>query len=341
MRARFILAIALMLSAAGFITAAEPNETFATRTILGPGVLTVADDLEFPVFPDTMLGSRDLFGSIEFFSDDDGPFEGAGGSALYGIPTNSGSIAFAVTGWPDENFDGFHSESGHYKVFVEVYDFFDDPVASFSEVHILQPGIVDEFFYPGEAEWNGGSYDVEIDNTVSPFDVDFFTFTGLTAGSNFTARTLDPENLNLDTFLGWYDGAGAVVETDDDDGGGVLSLISGTVPASETLTFAVTGFGDDFFGGAHDEFGSYELALELSGSSLAGDYNSDGTVDAADYVVWRRTDGSIGGYNTWRTNFGDSNGAGGTAVPEPSAFVLVALAATLCVFSRRTRAWIA
>jgi len=326
-----------MLSATGVLTAAEPNETFATRTILGPGVLTVADDLLFPEFPDTVLGSRGLFGDIEFVSDDDGPYAGAGGSELLGVSTNSGSIAFAITGWDDFNFDGSHSQSGQYEVFVDVYDFFGDPVDSFSEVHTLQSGTVEEFFYPGEAEWNGGSYDVYTDNTVSPFDVDFFTFTGLTAGSMFTARTLDPEGSEVDTFLGLFDNnSGAILETDDDDGGGVLSLISGTVPASGTLTFAVTGFEDDSFLGEHISFGSYELSLQVSDVSLPGNYNDDGTVDAADYVVWRRTDGSIGGYNTWRTNFGDSNGAGGTAVPEPSALVLAAIAAMLCMLPQRT-----
>ena len=34
--------------------------------------------------------------------------------------------------------------------------------------------------------------------------------------------------------------------------------------------------------------------------TLPGDFNDDGTVDAADYVVWRKTDGTQAGYNTWR-----------------------------------------
>ena len=34
--------------------------------------------------------------------------------------------------------------------------------------------------------------------------------------------------------------------------------------------------------------------------SLPGDFNNDGTVDAADYVVWRKTDGTQTGYNAWR-----------------------------------------
>jgi hypothetical protein len=40
---------------------------------------------------------------------------------------------------------------------------------------------------------------------------------------------------------------------------------------------------------------------------LPGDYNGDGIVDSADYVVWRKTDGTAQGYQTWRQNFGRMN----------------------------------
>jgi hypothetical protein len=42
---------------------------------------------------------------------------------------------------------------------------------------------------------------------------------------------------------------------------------------------------------------------------LAGDYNEDGNVDAADYVVWRKTGSSQAGYDLWRANFGRTVGA--------------------------------
>jgi hypothetical protein len=41
-----------------------------------------------------------------------------------------------------------------------------------------------------------------------------------------------------------------------------------------------------------------------------GEHNRDGIVDAADYVAWRKdpaNNGDPGGYDTWRTNFGDPN----------------------------------
>ncbi|MEX2307982.1 MAG: hypothetical protein WD738_10340 [Pirellulales bacterium] len=52
--------------------------------------------------------------------------------------------------------------------------------------------------------------------------------------------------------------------------------------------------------------------LQVPGSP-DGDYNGDNVVDAADYVVWRKNDGSPGGYDTWRANFGATGGVGTSA----------------------------
>jgi hypothetical protein len=58
-----------------------------------------------------------------------------------------------------------------------------------------------------------------------------------------------------------------------------------------------------------------------------GDFNGDGTVDAADYVIWRKSDGHPWGYNIWVANLG-ANLAGhgafsGRSVPEPATTALV------------------
>jgi PEP-CTERM motif len=63
--------------------------------------------------------------------------------------------------------------------------------------------------------------------------------------------------------------------------------------------------------------------------TLAGDYNGDGSVDAADYVVWRKTQiNGPQGYADWRANFGRTTGSGSAleaagAVPEPTSVVLL------------------
>jgi hypothetical protein len=75
---------------------------------------------------------------------------------------------------------------------------------------------------------------------------------------------------------------------------------------------------------------------------LFGDYNENGAVDAADYVVWRENVGTtnvlpndaLGGtigaahYDQWRANFGNPPGSGlgsGSAVPEPASAALALL----------------
>jgi hypothetical protein len=61
-----------------------------------------------------------------------------------------------------------------------------------------------------------------------------------------------------------------------------------------------------------------------------GDFNGDLLVDAADYVLWRRSPGSFGdlaGYDVWRATFGMAVGSGSglgvaASVPEPATLSL-------------------
>ena len=85
---------------------------------------------------------------------------------------------------------------------------------------------------------------------------------------------------------------------------------------------------------------------------LSGDFNGNGEVDAADYVVWRKNVSGIytaDDYNTWRAHFGQTlsfgSAASGTAgtggppvasVPEPTAITLAALV-TVCLAGRAQR----
>jgi hypothetical protein len=93
------------------------------------------------------------------------------------------------------------------------------------------------------------------------------------------------------------------------------------------------------------------------GSGLTGDYNHDNVVNAADYVVWRKTLGQSGSglaadgngnnqvdpgdYQIWRSNFGNS-GSGAAAsqletVPEPAMVSIIAIAALITVSERFRR----
>jgi hypothetical protein len=72
------------------------------------------------------------------------------------------------------------------------------------------------------------------------------------------------------------------------------------------------------------------------GVGVTGDFNNNGTVDAADYVLWRnggplQNDPTAGvqpeDYNTWRANFGrtaaGASALGASAVPEPTSVAML------------------
>jgi hypothetical protein len=64
------------------------------------------------------------------------------------------------------------------------------------------------------------------------------------------------------------------------------------------------------------------------GLGIPGDLNRDGSVDAADYVVWRKTDNSSWNMSNFRRYFGVARGsASAVAVPEPTTCLLWAIAA--------------
>jgi hypothetical protein len=92
-----------------------------------------------------------------------------------------------------------------------------------------------------------------------------------------------------------------------------------------------------------------------SATSIPGDYNNNGIVDAGDYVVWRKNQrtsavlpndpfGPLVGdsqFNLWRANFGKVPGQGAGSgisagnIPEPAAILLVFAAVICATFARR------
>ena len=98
------------------------------------------------------------------------------------------------------------------------------------------------------------------------------------------------------------------------------------------------------------------LYSALPDLALLGDYNDDGTVDAADYTVWRDSLGSSGlglaadgnndgtvdslDYDLWVANYGSSSSSSSAAaasVPEPSTGLLGLIAACLSFLLRKPR----
>jgi hypothetical protein len=82
-------------------------------------------------------------------------------------------------------------------------------------------------------------------------------------------------------------------------------------------------------------------------ATLVGDFNNNGVVDAADYVVWRKTLNTPVDYTAWRSHFGQTGGTGSLVgdnaaldvtggVPEPSAIAYFLIVLT-CLPANRTR----
>ena len=103
--------------------------------------------------------------------------------------------------------------------------------------------------------------------------------------------------------------------------------------------------------GIEGEFVRYLVEMT---TPIAGDYNSDGTVDTGDYTFWRdhfgttneAADGNENGivdaadYSFWLLNLGssDSSTSSGQAIPEPNTMLLfvVVLLSVVCRRTRRT-----
>lgn len=124
------------------------------------------------------------------------------------------------------------------------------------------------------------------------------------------------------------------------------------------LTFVLTGLhamqSIDAFGinlGAH----ATNLLMDVDNvqfttvNGVPGDYNGNGVVDMADYVLWRNggplqnevnTPGTVDAsdYDAWRARFGNTSGSGslsGAAVPEPTGMAMMLVAAVGTLFASR------
>jgi autotransporter-associated beta strand protein len=133
--------------------------------------------------------------------------------------------------------------------------------------------------------------------------------------------------------------------------------LSGTSWVIATYTGTLTGTFESITSGYMIDYGALnnsQITLSIV-AGVAGDFNDDNVVDAADYVTWRKNqntnnplpnDNGLGTpigtahYDLWRTHFGQTGGAGsgsaaGGAVPEPASWLLASLALIGCAARSR------
>lgn len=162
-------------------------------------------------------------------------------------------------------------------------------------------------------------------------------------------------NLDFDGFSA--SGDSTVLTTDLPASSEQLALVGGA-EHQFTATFATTTVGhftatynillsDENLPGAQNKSLTLTLTGQIAAALLPGDYDNDGVVDSADYIIWRKSldtgtplayneTASIGvvdaqDYLAWRQNFGATRASGsqlsdaGTAVPEPATSILLLL----------------
>lgn len=125
-----------------------------------------------------------------------------------------------------------------------------------------------------------------------------------------------------------------------------------TAPAGTAFVQVEAGAANMYDTGVNPQSAFFD-DLSLTSSAAAGvpgDYNGNGVVDMADYVLWRNggplqnevnTVGTVDAsdYTAWRARFGNTSGSGSglgsAAVPEPASLCLMLVGSAIAFISRR------
>lgn len=210
------------------------------------------------------------------------------------------------------------------------------------------------------------------DDTAAPQDIDIRGYAIRSESGAFNAANFNGLGGNPGFPEGNLMGSGWEVGGGSDEGQLVEGYFGGPGMGISSTILAATsslplGNAYDIYSFAEDLRFSWtdRNGLTLDGrvvyvgtapEGVPGDYNGDGTVNLADYTVWRDTLGATGtglaadgnndnivnaaDYGIWKGNFGLGSGAlasvGTAAVPEPST-VLIAAAGLLAVAAIRRR----
>jgi autotransporter-associated beta strand protein len=170
---------------------------------------------------------------------------------------------------------------------------------------------------------------------------------GSTFRTEFVSGMIDPLAITGNVDLSALANSLSVIGTGTGSSWVIATYTGSLTGTFETIT---SGFSVDYGTGSNSQ-----ITLNLAGpGGVAGDYNQNGIVDAADYVLWRNNLGAgslpnEGGispgmvdaddYTFWRSRFGATSGAasgfGPSNVPEPASIVLIGLA--LCSLASATR----
>ncbi len=187
--------------------------------------------------------------------------------------------------------------------------------------------------------------DVANNGTIAPGD-ETFTPGTLTLTDNVTNGTDSHWLIGLDGATAGRLDIGGDLDLTDVDNLDVMGTGTGSSWVIATYAGMLMGMFDNVTPGYMVDYGTGSNSqITLMPGGLAGDWNNDGKVDAADYVTWRNDPANNGGdpdgYNIWRQNFGNSSGSGAALsssaiIPEPATILL--LIAAIVVLPLRSAA---
>ena len=187
-------------------------------------------------------------------------------------------------------------------------------------------------------------YDYSHPGSIDPgYSPPEFRGRSVTGGRVYRGPDPDLQGLYLfgDVFPDFGSGGEAFWSLDADDPVGSVERLEDDLFPGEQTNFlgGPVSFGEDAVGNVYilTFFGVYRVETD---ALVAGDFNADGVVDAADYTVWRDTLRDAPSYATWSAAYGATaqDGPAGAATPEPSAALLVALVGAVALVRRRRAA---
>ncbi len=162
------------------------------------------------------------------------------------------------------------------------------------------------------------SLNIDLNHSAADKVIDDGTITLGGAGLNFSLGTPDLDGTESFTLID-NQGVGSIVGEF-----GKINGVAGTYSEGSTITVGTQSYKLTYAGG----IGNNDVMLLPV--ALPGDFNGDSKINAADYVTWRKNDGTASGYAAWRENFSQSSAAApsfaeAAAVPEPATLAGVIL----------------
>lgn len=192
----------------------------------------------------------------------------------------------------------------------------------------------------------------------SPFDVSIDGYSITSSSGSLAPADGDWNSFADQGIAGWQESNPDASALSELHPTGSTELASG-VEIELGRLFSLDGHLDLSFSFLLDGMATPMAGVVVYATGLQGDYNLDGSVDAADFTVWRDSFGSEvvfgtgadgnrngivdeGDYAIWRQHFGDSVPGGSgqlAAVPEPASFVssLGVFSTALLALPRRQR----